>query len=430
MPRIPQVWLVAGGGWIGRGVQVVAQLAAIRILTDGLGTDGYSVFAVLASLAGWLALSDFSIAISLQNHISERRATERDADDIIFTAAILSVGAATVAALALFLLGPWLAGLLLGEFGSLSAGDRTIAFYAMAFPGIGTALGGVIYKIWFAEHRGYLSNLMPALGTVIGTLAVWGVARLSPPSLLSWSILLYYAPLALLPMAALLVTALQRRAHRFRSDLVAPLLNRAARFWVFGLLAAAVLQVDYIIMAQVLPPREIVIYNVASKIFQLVFFVYNALLLALWPVCSEAIVRGEWSRIFTMIRKYLLIGMGFTLACGASVALFNPWIVRVIAPSIAAPLPLIVIGLLTLYIMVRIWADTFAMILQSMNDLSIFWIAVPIQSALSIGLQTLGAKLYGLPGVIVGLILCFVLTVGWILPLRCVLHARRSAAQI
>ena len=47
MPAVPRVWLVAGGGWIGRGLQVVAQLVAIRILTDGLGTEGYGAFAVL-----------------------------------------------------------------------------------------------------------------------------------------------------------------------------------------------------------------------------------------------------------------------------------------------------------------------------------------------------------------------------------------------
>jgi len=428
MPRIPQVWLVAGGGWIGRGLQVIAQLAAIRILTDGLGTTGYGIFAVLSSLAGWFALSDFSIAISLQNHISERRASERDAEDIIFTATLLSAAATGIFAAVVLMLGPWLSHLLLDEF-HLSPHARTLAFYAVAFPGLGTALGSVAYKIWFAQHRGYLSNLMPAAGTVLGTLAVWATVHAQPVNLLPWTILVYYGPLALLPLAALLWIAQRTRRHHFRRDLVRPLLDRAFRFWIFGVLAAAVLQVDYIIMAQVLPARDIVVYNVASKVFQLVFFVYNALLLALWPVCSEAIARGEWPRIFSMIRRYIALGVGFTLACGAGIALFNPWMVRIIAPSLASPLPLMVIALLTVYIMVRIWTDTFAMIVQSMNDLKILWIAVPAQSLLSIGLQTLGARWFGLPGMILGLTACFVLTVAWILPLRCLSHARYAATS-
>lgn len=428
--RIPQVWLVAGGGWIGRGLQVAAQLAAVRILTDSLGTAGYGAFAVLGSLAGWFLLSDFSIGISLQNHISERRADAREAEDLVFTATLLSAAAAGVAALAMLLLGPWLSRLLLDAFGDLTEADRTLAFYAMAFPGIGTALGGVMYKIWFAEHRGYLSNLMPAAGTVLGTLAVWLVAHGDLQPRLAWSILLYYVPVAILPVAALGWVAFRTRHHRFRSDLVRPLLHRAGRFWLFGLLAAGVLQVDYIIMAQVLPPRDIVVYNVASKIFQLIFFVYNALLLALWPICSEAIARQEWQRIFAIVRRYIVLGISFGLACGAGVMLLNARIVGIIAPSLTAPLPLVIIGLLTFYTLVRIWTDTFAMILQSMNDLKVLWVTVPIQSFLSIFLQILGARWFGLPGMIVGLILCFVLTVAWVLPLRCLLHARHSAASL
>lgn len=425
MLRVSRVWVVAGGGWIGRGLQVAAQLAAVRILTDGLGTAGYGAFAVLGSLVGWFALSDLCIAISLQNHISERRASKREADDIIFTATVLSAGAACMTALAMLVAGPWLSGLLLSEFSSISTAQRTLAFYAMAFPGIGTALGGVVYKIWFAQHRGYLSNLVPAAGTVLGTLAVWIAAHAALPRLLAWSVVLYYGPLALFPLGALAWTAFRARHHRFRRDLVRPLLDRAFRFWIFGILAAAVLQVDYIIMAQILPPRDIVIYNVASKIFQLVFFVYSALLLALWPVCSEAIVRGEWTKIFVVVRRYIALGIGFVLACGIGVVLFNPWLVRIIAPSLGTPLPVTVIALLTVYIAVRIWTDTFAMILQSMNDLKILWITVPFQSILSIGLQILGARWFGLPGMIFGLTLCFVLTVAWILPLRCRFHARR-----
>lgn len=428
--RIPSVWLVAGGGWIGRGIQVIAQLVAVRILIGSLGTTGYSVFAVLASLNGWLLLSDFSIGISLQNYISERRASESEADDIILTGALLSLGAASIMAVAMLLLGPWLSDMLLGDFQSLSESNRTLAFYAMAFPGIGTALGGVVYRIWFARHRGYLSNLLPAAGTVIGTAGVWALQHIHAEPRIVLTTLFYYAPLAILPVVALAVTAARSaRHHRFTPVLVKPLLSRAFRFWVSGLLAAAVLQVDYIIMVRVLTAHDIVIYSVATKLFLLIFFVYNALLLALWPVCSEAIARNDWHSVLATTRKYIAFGIGFTLVAGIGVAVTNHWIVRILAPGLDTPIPLMVIALLTVYIIIRVWTDTFAMVLQSMNDLTVMWLVAPVQSILSITLQTFGARWFGLPGVIGGLIGCFVLTAAWILPLRCWFHARRGIAQ-
>jgi O-antigen/teichoic acid export membrane protein len=426
--RIPSVWLVAGGSWAGRGIQVIAQLIAVRILTDGLGTAGYGVFVVLTSLNGWLLLSDFCLGISLQNHISERRAAGVDPDDVILTGAVLSLLGAAIISLALLLLGPWLSGLILGNFTFLSSAQRTLALYALGFPAIGTALGGVIYRVWFGQHRGYLSNLLPAAGTVIGTASVWMLqqSHVGAPDI-ALTTLIYYVFMALLPMTALAVTAVRAaRHHRFQRALVRPLMSRAIGFWVSGLLAAAVLQVDYIIMVQVLPVHDIVIYNVATKIFLLIFFVYNALLLALWPVCSEAIARHDWHQVTGIVRKYIAFGFAFTLVAGLGIAVVNAWIVHILAPGLGTSIPLLVIGLLTFYTMIRVWTDTFAMVLQSMNDLLLMWLVAPIQSLLSISLQILGARWFGLPGVIGGLIGCFLLTAVWMLPLRCWLHARHQ----
>lgn len=427
--RIPTVWLVAGGGWIGRGIQVAAQLLAVRILVQGIGTEGYGVFAVLASLNGWLLLTDLGIGISLQNYISERRASAQEADDLIVTAAVLALVATVLFGALLLLLGPWLANLLLGEFPFLSVSQRTLAFDAMVLPGIGTALGTVAYRIWFARHRGYLSNLMPAAGTMIGTAMVWLLLRDgASPQAVALSTLLYYLPLALLPVITLaILVARTARTHKYRADLARPLMQRGLRFWVSGVLAAGVLGVDYMIMVQVLKVPEIVIYSVASKLFLLVFFVYNALLQALWPVSSEAIAQGDWTAVKQIARKYIAIGALFTLAAGAGIAMANHWIVGFLVPGLNKPIPLVVIGLLTLYTLTRVWTDMFGMIVQSMNDLLLMWLVAPLQAALSVGLQFVGAKWFGLPGLICGLIGCYLLTAAWALPLRVWLHARRAA---
>lgn len=430
LSRIPRVWLVAGGGWAGRLIQIASQFAAVRIMTDEMGTAIYSVFAVLASLVNWFALSDFSIGFSLQNHISERRVAGDDADDLAFTAIVLTAIITFGTALLLLVLGPILSHFLLAEFTFLSPEERTLAFWAMAYPAIGTALGNIAYKIWFAQHRGYLASLFPAAGTVLGTLGIWGLAHTMRQPSLAWTTFAYYVPVALLPLAALAVMAWRiGQHHHFRPRLVRPLLTRAGRFWVVGMLGAAVLQVDYIIMAQALGPADIVVYNVASKVFALILFVYSALLLALWPVCAEAIARRGWDVVMRLVRRYILLGTGFTLIAGLSFLMVQGQVMRVLAPSTSLHIPAIVILLLTVYNIVRVWTDTFNMVLQSMNDLTIFWIVVPFQSILSIALQITGVRWFGLPGMIAGLIFCFVSTVAWILPLRCIGHARAARAN-
>ncbi len=427
--RVPTVWLVAGGGWIGRGIQVIAQLLAVRILIEAIGTQGYGVFAVMASLSGWLILSDLCIGISLQNHISTRRATDDPSDDLIFTGAALALLTTTVAGALLIVLAPWLSRLLLGEFSFLSVAERTLVFCAMVLPGVGTALGTVVYRVWFAQHRGYLSNLVPAAGTVFGTAAVWLIARFAGAIdfPIATSVLVYYLPIALLPVGALGFTIYRvGKHHRFRRDLVRPIMSRALKFWFSSLLATAILGVDYIVMTRTLSVQEIVIYSVATKLFLLIFFVYNALLQALWPVCTEAIAKHDWNTVNALAKKYTLIGMVFTLIAGIGVAITNHWIVRILAPGLDMPLPLPLIVMLTLYTMMRVWNDMFGMILQSMNDLIVLWLVAPIQAVLSITLQALGAYWFGLPGLVAGLTACFLLTSAWVTPVRVWRHARRD----
>jgi len=417
-PAVPRIWLVAGGGWAGRIIQVLAQLLVVRILTDHLGVEGYGVFALLASVATWFTLSDFGIAISLQNHISERRAGGEDVDTLMLSASLLAIAACGFVALLILFTGPLLARFILSDFAFLSSGHKVLIFYAMAFPGIGTALGGILYRIWFAHHRGYLSNLMPAAGTVLGTLAVWLASRAQIEPALPWSVALFYAPMAALPIGGLTITLVRlARNHRASIEITGEVLRRALRFWLFGIMAAAVLQVDFIIMAKVLSAHDIVIYSIATRVFGLVFFVYNALLMAIWPMCSEAIAGGRWADVQRMIRRYAVLGAVFVMICGIGIEVTKPWIVTILAPSSRLAIPGSVVVLLTLYYVLRVWTDTFSTVIQSTNRLGVFWVALPVQAVFSVTFQVLGARWLGLDGMILGLIMCFVLTTSWILPL-------------
>jgi O-antigen/teichoic acid export membrane protein len=432
LPQVSRIWLVAGGGWAGRIIQVLAQLLVVRILTDHLGVEGYGVFALLASVATWFTLSDLGIAISLQNHISERRAGGADVDTLMLSASLLAIAACGFVALVILFAGPLLARFILSDFAFLSAEHKVLVFYAMAFPGIGTALGGILYRIWFAHHRGYLSNLMPAAGTVSGTLGVWLATRAHVEPALPWSVALFYAPMALLPIGGLAITLARLvRDHRPSVEIAGAVLRRALRFWLFGVMAAAVLQVDFIIMAKVLSASDIVVYSIATRVFGLVFFVYNALLMAMWPMCSEAIAGGHWADVRRMIRKYVVLGMAFVMICGIGIEITKPWIVAILAPSSQLVIPGSVVALLTLYYGLRVWTDTFSTVIQSTNKLGVFWFALPFQAAFSVAFQILGARWLGLNGMILGLIACFVLTTSWILPF--VVHrlsTARSSVEI
>jgi hypothetical protein len=105
------------------------------------------------------------------------------------------------------------------------------------------------------------------------------------------------------------------------------------------------------------------------------------------------------------------------LVVTSTFAVAMPWLVGLLSPRevILVPVPLIV--LLGVYQAIRVWSDTFAMVLQSISDLRPLWRLVPVQALLSLLLQLALAPRYGLYGIVSALIGSFLLTVAWGLPL-------------
>src|SRR4029434_2233618 len=90
IPR--HVW-VAISAWISRALVAIVSLAAIRILLQTLGTEQYSVFAILSGLTAWFLLFDLGGGFAAQNYISERRAKGEPYSDFIAAGAFLSLAA-------------------------------------------------------------------------------------------------------------------------------------------------------------------------------------------------------------------------------------------------------------------------------------------------------------------------------------------------
>lgn len=424
-PLVPRHLLVVGAAWASRAVTALVLLASVRILMDSLGLENYAVFVLLTGLTGWFMLADMGIGSSVQNHISESRARGQSYDDLIFASGLLAVLFLFVTVIALYFISPYVAPLLLKIFPFLSEAEKTKLFFLTGALSIGMGVGGIVYKIWYGEQKGYLSNIVPAIAAVVGLIGLLLVRQTPVENRLFISLAAFTAPLAVLPLGVLLVQ--QWRVLRLRRSLeysrtqfhgtILRLLKRGLQFWFFAIMAAGVLQIDYIVMSQFLVSHDIAAYYISTKVFGLAFFVYSAILAALWPVFAESIAKHEWGLVQRYLRKYLALGLSFMFICTVSLIWLMPVAVEILAPKENIIIPIGFILLLGFYHMIRVWTDTFAMVLLSISHMKPFWIYVPIQAILSIVMQWVLVPVYGLYGVALGLIASFIFTVSWALPL-------------
>lgn len=416
--RIPPHLLVAAAAWVSRIIIAGTGLLMLRFLIVSLGTEQYALYAVLSGLQGWFLLADFGLGNSLQNHISEARANELEYRGFIGLAV---VGAALILLLsiaALLLLAPVLVPKLLPGFTTIVPAQKTTSFIVIAIIFMATAAGSLVYRIWYAEQRGYLANLVPAVAALISLAGVLYCSAANLENRLIWLVTASFLPTALLPLLCLLWRCrhIKFLAHKASLEQATILLKRAAKFWGFALLAAAVLQVDYLIMSQLLPTDQIVVYNVTTKFFTVAFMFYSALLTALWPVCAEAAARRDWGSIRAFLKRYLVVGSLFVLLLTLLLAVFMPQILALLAPRTGVTVPVQFILLTGLYLLLRVWCDTFALALQSMSYVRPFYLYLPFQALASGLLQWFLAVRFGLNGIMLGLIASFALTAVWVLP--------------
>jgi O-antigen/teichoic acid export membrane protein len=428
--RVPRHLAVAASAWASRAVTAVLQVVSVRVLIDSLGVEGYAVFAVFAGLLPWFMLSDLGIGFSLQNHIAELRARGRGYAHLVLASGAVGGALAVVLPVLTLAAAPVLGPFLLAQFGFLTPGQKAHLFLVAALLSLAMGVGSIAYRVWYGEQRGYLANLVPGIGSLLAFAAICGVARWAPRPVLAWQIAASLAPLALLPLAAFasMVWKSYRRAGGRAEGAVRPLLSRAGGFWTFALLSAAVLQIDYIVLARTVPADQIVVYNICARIFGLAHFMYTAVLFALMPTLTECFGRGDLQAVRRHVARTVGFGLAFMLSALVVLVFAMQPLSDLLTGGERVAVPRTFIVLMGAYFLMRVWTDTFASVLQSRSTLRPFMVYVPVQAALSVALQLLLAPRYGISGVVAGLLASFVLTVGWALPMHVYRQLRAQPA--
>ncbi|CEE94213.1 putative O-antigen transporter [Xenorhabdus nematophila str. Anatoliense] len=415
--KIPSHLLIAMSSWGSKAIIAGAQIVSVSYLITSLGEENYAVFSLLAGLLAWCSLVDLGVGNSLQNYISESRANKESYDGFIKASIQIVILSLIFFILFFYISSDFLSSLYLSAFGTvISSGNGTSFFTAgVVFSIIG--IGTISYKILFSELLGWKANIYNAVSYILGLLAIVLNSKYGLYTEVGGAIIALYAPTGIVSLCYLLY----RYAKIFHIEVsithYAFIAKRSIGFLIFALLSMLVLQADYIVISQRLMPSDIIKYTITMKVFSLLFFIYSAVLQALWPICAELRVKCELKRLNKTIHINIILGSIFICLSTIFIYTFKVTIFGLIAKEINYDLSFEVFVLMALYFCIRVWTDTYAMLLQSMNYLKILWFFVPFQAVTSGLSQWYLSKGLGINGILLGLILSFLLTVFWGLPL-------------
>lgn len=403
--------------WVARGITAVSQLYVARLVAQSVGLDGYATFALLLALGGWIMLLDFGLGAALQNYIAESRAlavSDREYRSIVLIAHIITL---LIVLMMIFALSGWLGPAYL-KASHFPEYEATSLFALSSMLWMLNAIAGTGLKILYAESRGYLANLITSIGYVTGVVALLSVNASFETVTVGLLLTVWVLSIALPGTVSLLYLTLPCLTFKINRELTAQVMKRAGGVFIFAFLGAGTLQIDYLVMSQFLSDKDIAIYNIITKIFALVLFVYSAMLTALWPVITALVAETNWAGVAHQVNKHLKIGFFISFLLCLFVIINIDMITGFIVPSEQISPGVFFLILMAIYIGVRVWTDTYAQVLLSASHTRPLIVWAAVQGIITLLAQLCLVGSFGIYGIVSAMIISYGLTVAWALPME------------
>jgi O-antigen/teichoic acid export membrane protein len=432
--QFPKHWLVAASAWISKIIVSLVQIVSIRALLNYLGEDRYAIYVVAYSLVGWFGLAEFSVGCSIQNFISEARAKNQSYEKYLIAALqIISVLFVISVFLTVFISNS-IQDIIFRKFAYIPEIQNINFIFFIGIVTITNALLGIVYRVYYALHRGYIPNIIPAIAAIISMISIVVLNRCSSHQSILLALLIFTLPqliIILVPFIKIFKNCCLKILD-FNFTILKSLFIRAIKFHGMIIISMAYGQTDYLVMSQTLSPSEIVTYNIFMRVFMFFSFIYTSLLMAFWPVSAEMYINNKFEYLKKTIKQYLIYVTFFMIIGTILIIIFSGFITKILAPGLNIIPTMSLLLLFGFYITIRSWQDTFVVFLQSINSLKIFWVYMPFQFTVNIFMQYFLSKKYGASGIVMGLVLSIILVSIWVLSLKThkILNSTKNSCRV
>lgn len=377
-----------------------------------VGIDGFAVYGILGALSIWLSLLNLSIPVALQNLISEYRAKGFDTTEIKNVACSLLLIVLIILIPIIYFLSFFVRDIFLWRYDFLS---RPTLFYILILM-LFSAINNIFIQVLYAEFKSLLASLYTTINALLVSVILFIIDKIGVKDF-NVIIILYFMPILFISISGVVQTKLFLKWN-FNRNIALIIINRSKGLLLFSFLSASTLAVDYFVISILLNSIDIVQYNIYSRIFMLILTVHGVLLAIEWPKISELIHSNLFEKARKKVFRILYLGSWLTVIGSIFIIVLIEDILILLTGSIVQGISYPLIITLAIYMLIRIWCDTFSVGLLSVGETGSINKYIPFQAVISIFCQYIFTKFFGVSGIVLGLILSFLLTAAWINPLK------------
>ncbi len=398
-------------GWLARLIVILLSFVNTKLIIECIGTDGFAGYSILASLTGWLSICNLGIPTTIQNQIAKLKGTGLDYTNVrnasygtFICVTLLTFPIATITSV-------FSSNYLLINYSLISPTAVLIIIFGIFL----AAQSQIFTQILHAENKSIWPNIYPALTSSLLSLilSIFVIYNIKDYTLFACA--LTFCTLA--PIAHALKKLKFFDSIKFEKEFILNQIKSSKDIIKFSILSTITLSIDYIIMSRILSPGEISTYNLTSRLFGLALILQSVLLASNWSHLSILLYAKKFDEAKALLNKLLLQGLAIGVIMGVINLTFSDKIISIWSSGKLEKPDFLLCLAWFFYILIRIYTDTYAMALLCFNKTNIINEYIPRQALISAISQLILGHIFGPTGIIIGIILSFIFTATWILPI-------------
>ena len=321
-----------------KGISILIGLAYVPLLLTYLSQEKYGVWLTLTSILGWFSFFDIGLGNGLRNKLTIALANKD------FNLGKIYVST-TYALLTLIFGGLFLIFNLFNYFIPWSNILNTTSFKFIDLYWLTSIVLSLflirfivqlISVIYFANQKPSFVDLMNTLGQVLSFIIIFFLVKLTTES----DIVLFGFVISFIPLLVLLVFSFVSFNGKFKH--IAPsikcvdfkvkneLFNLGTKFFFLQISSIIIFSTANFFIAHFYGSKEVAVYNVAYKYFQMPIMIYTIIASPIWSAITDAFAKddNEWLRKTLKRMNYfsILFVVGIIIMLLCSDWLFSIWL--------------------------------------------------------------------------------------------------------
>jgi O-antigen/teichoic acid export membrane protein len=360
---------------LGLGLRFLAvggSFLSLPVMLERLGAAQLGVWLVLLSVFQWFTFFDLGVAAGARNEMARAFASKNALHirQAITTGLFYTVAISTLLAIGCVAIA-WLTPLI--PFLERVSFKGHTTGYALWIVGLGSCAAlslNFVQMVYAAEQRTSAVSYFSAASNIffLGLVYWWPLTMFDD--------LTQVSSLYLVSMVAANITLILRYLRgRFNIGLelkdIQPemrerILGFGIHIFIIQIAVMVVFTTARIMVSSFLTPADVVIYDVAFKLFSVITMIHSLLMSTFWSSFTEAYAVGDWKWICSRVKILQLLTIPILLAC-LILALISPWIVEhwMTQAQVATTSLYLSFAFLTV---LSAWSNVFAYFLNGIGD--------------------------------------------------------------